>query len=404
MTFRPELIDELLKDYGQAIFGSSTDNQIINRDFTKAIFTQENYNFQVDLLGKVKTGFVQHNLLFGAEYTQGTGVQISEFAPFSGSFNEFQPIYGNFPDNPGEFQLDFQSRDTSTTVGIYAQNLISFGKKVKLLVGGRYDWNFVKGEDLVLGETEPFEADPVGAFSPRVGIVYQPIEPVSLYANYSRSFLPSFGVDRLGDPFKPVIGQQFEAGVKGEFFNGKASATLAAYNITRQNDFVPDPVDPENFSTQVGEIRSRGIEFDLSGEPLPGLRLIATYALTDSKITEDTRPEFVGERTINVPLHSGSLWAVYEVQKGSLQGLGLGAGVSVVGERTGNFPGATGGRRFTVDPYARVDSLLYYRRDNWKVQLNIENLFSTNYVESAFGDVVTVGAPFTIRGKFSVTF
>jgi iron complex outermembrane receptor protein len=166
-------------------------------------------------------------------------------------------------------------------------------------------------------------------------------------------------------------------------------------------------VDPENFSIQVGEIRSRGIEFDLSGEPLPGLRLIATYALTDSKITEDTRPEFVGERTINVPLHSGSLWAVYEVQKGSLQGLGLGAGVFVVGERTGNFPGATGSEgdeRFTVDPYARVDALLYYRRDNWKVQLNIDNLFSTNYVESSFGNTVTVGAPFTIRGQFSVTF
>jgi iron complex outermembrane recepter protein len=78
-----------------------------------------------------------------------------------------------------------------------------------------------------------------------------------------------------------------------------------------------------------------------------------------------------------------------------------------VGERVGNFPGATGAEgdeRFTLNPYARIDALLYYRRDNWKVQLNIENLLSTNYIESSFGNTVFVGAPFTIRGQFSVTF
>jgi iron complex outermembrane recepter protein len=394
-----------LSDEDQGVSGGATDNQVVNREFFRSQFTQENYNFQVDILGKIETGWVTQNLLFGAEYTRGTGTDVVRFSPIPGTLDIFQPIYGNVPDDLGVFQLAFASKSTNTTVGVYAQNLISFGKKVKLLVGGRYDWNSLKGEDFITGET--FKEDPVGAFSPRVGIVYQPIEPVSLYANFSRSFLPSFGTDRLGNSFKPVIGQQFEAGIKGELFNGKASATLAAFDITRRNDFVPDPVDPDNFSIQIGEIRSRGIEFDLSGEPLPGLRLIATYALTDSEITEDNRPGFVGERTLNVPLHSGSLWAVYEVQKGSLQGLGLGSGVFVVGERVGNFPGATGAEgdeRFTLNPYARIDALLYYRHDNWKVQLNVENLLSTNYIESSFGGDVLVGAPFTIRGQFSVTF
>lgn len=395
-----------LSEKTQEVVGTATDTQIIDREFIRGRRIQENYNFQVDILGEVETGWIKHNLLFGAEYTRGTGTQIDRFVLVPESLDIFQPIYGNIPDRLGRFQPGFQARDTNTTVGIYAQNLISFGKKVKLLVGGRYDWNSLNGEDFVTGEI--FKEGPVGAFSPRVGIVYQPIEPVSLYANFSRSFIPTFGLDRLGNPFTPVIGEQFEAGVKGELFNGKMSATLAAYQITRRNDLIPDPEDPENFEIQVGQIRSRGIEFDLSGEPLPGLRLIATYALTDSKITEDTRPEFIGERTINVPLHSGSLWAVYEIQKGSLRGLGFGSGVFVVGERVGNFPGATGAEgddRFKLAPYARVDALLYYRRKNWKVQLNIENLFNTNYVQSAFGNnFVSVGEPFTIRGQFSYTF
>jgi iron complex outermembrane recepter protein len=270
-------------------------------------------------------------------------------------------------------------------------------------LGGRYDWSFLSGRDNITGET--FRDDPVGAFSPRIGLVYQPIQPVSLYANWSRSFLPSFGTDRLGNPFKPVTGQQLEAGVKAEFLNGRVSTTLAAYRIVRQNDLVPDPVDPDNFEVQVGEIRSRGLEFDLSGEILPGLKLIATYALTDSKITADTSSTLVGARTINVPLHSGSLWAVYEVQRGRLQGLGIGSGVFVVGAREGNFPGARfGGEQFTLAPYARVDSLLYYRRKNWKLQVNVENLLNANYVESSFGSDVLVGAPVTVRGTFSFTF
>jgi iron complex outermembrane receptor protein len=213
---------------------------------------------------------------------------------------------------------------------------------------------------------------------------------------------PSFGLDRLGDPLEPITGRQFEVGVKGEFFDGRASATLAAFQINRRNDFVPDPVDPDNFEVQLGETRSRGIEFDLTGEILPGLNLIATYALTDNEITEDANFGFEGNTPSNIPLHSGSIWAVYEVPKGDLQGFGIGAGVFVQGERQGNFDNT-----FTISAYGRVDALLYYRRENWQAQLNIENLLNEDYIESAFDEVggtVVFGAPFTVRGQLSVEF
>lgn len=346
------------KSQGALFDGLAEDNRTILRSTGRLESTQENYNLQAEILGKVTTGSIEHNLLFGAEYSRGTGAfRILQRTGGAPSLDIFEPVYSNLT---GLRTLEpvFDAKETVTTVGVYAQNLISFGKQLKLLLGGRFDWNSFEDIDLITNETGAEPA--VSAFSPRIGIVYQPIEPISLYASYSSSFLPTFGFDRLGNRFKPATGQQFEVGVKGEFFDGKASATLAAFDITRRNDFVPDPVDPDNFSIQLGALRSRGIELDLAGEISPGLRLIATYALTDSKVVEDTRPEFVGDRTINVPLHSGSLWAVYEVQAGDLQGLGIGAGVFVVGERSADFID----NGLTTPGYTRVDALLYYRRNN----------------------------------------
>jgi iron complex outermembrane recepter protein len=101
-----------------------------------------------------------------------------------------------------------------------------------------------------------------------------------------------------------------------------------------------------------------------------------------------------------VPQHSGRLWAVYEFQKGSfLPGFGIGAGLFA----SSSFPGNSEDDTFRAPGFVRADALLYYRRKNWRVQLNIENLFDKEYFETPFGGVV-YGAPFTIRGTLSVTF
>jgi iron complex outermembrane recepter protein len=375
--------------------GLDVDSRTVIRSAEEAFGSSENYTLQTDVSGKVQTGIVQHDLLVGIELARNNNETtfIEGEAP---SLDVFNPVYGNLP-NPDEFEVTFSDSSTDDTIGIYAQDLLSIGKKVKILVGGRFDWNFSEFTDLVTGET--FEEDPVSSFSPRVGIVYQPIEPVSLYGSYSTFFIPQFETDRLGNPFEPITGRQFEVGVKTEFFDGRASATLAAFQINRNNDSVTDPVD-SNFSVQLGETRSRGIEFDLTGEISPGLNLIATYALTDNQITEDTRFGFEGNTPTNVPLHSGSIWAVYEVPKGKYQGLGVGAGVLAVGERQ-----ADSDNTFKIPAYGRVDALLYYRRENWQAQLNIENLFDEDYIENADGiDYVNYGAPFTIRGQLSAEF
>ncbi|MHC5830681.1 MAG: TonB-dependent receptor domain-containing protein, partial [Nostoc sp.] len=109
------------------------------------------------------------------------------------------------------------------------------------------------------------------------GIVYQPSKSTSLYCNWSNYFNPVYSsTSQTGELFKPQTSEQFEVGIKQEFLNSRLSTTLAFYQITRQNLLTPDPTNPL-YSIQTGEQKSRGIELDVTGQILPGWKVIATY-------------------------------------------------------------------------------------------------------------------------------
>jgi iron complex outermembrane recepter protein len=371
----------------------ASDNRTVNRSAFEAESLRESYILQTDVVGTVNTGNLEHELLFGIEVSR-----VTDIGGFSGAaidpIDVFDPVYGV---SPGEFDLLSESVLRQSFVGVYAQDLIRIGNDFNVLLGGRFDWvdqtsrNAFTSRSLNQGDT---------AFSPRIGVVYQPTDQLALYGNFSRSFAPSGVGSRNPDgaPFDPTTGEQFEVGVKTELFDGGLIATLAAYQLTKQNIITPDPNRP-GFSLQVGEQRSRGIEFDVIGSPLPGLDLIATYAYIDAEITEDNSG-IEGNRPVNVAEHSASLWAVYEIQEGDLEGLGFGAGLFFVGDRQGNLDNS-----FTLPSFVRTDVALYYRRDNWRVGLNVNNLFDVDYFTSSFDQLsVYYGEPLTIQGTVSVTF
>jgi iron complex outermembrane recepter protein len=253
------------------------DNRTVSRIAFVNQARDDEYNLQTEMTGKIKTGTVEQSLLIGVDlrrFNQSGGPSIAPEA--AAPIDIFNPIYGQpIPEIPA---VSFDEKFITDSAGIFAQNSIAIGEPLIILLGGRFDW--IKSN---------FEEDATNAFSPRVGIVYQPIQPVSLYANWSRSFEPTEGLDRFGNPFIPTRGEQFEVGVKTEFLNGKVASTLSAYQITRQNDLVEDPNSPssQDFQIQIGEQRSRGIIFDLNGEPVPGLNLFLNYAFTDGEITVD---------------------------------------------------------------------------------------------------------------------
>jgi iron complex outermembrane recepter protein len=200
-----------------------------------------------------------------------------------------------------------------------------------LLLGGRFDAFEQTDKDLI-NNTETFQSG--SAFSPRLGIVYQPIKPISLYASYSRSFFPTIGRSVDDESFEPGRGTQYEVGVKADI-NDRISATFALFDLTRTNVTTTDP-DNLDFQIQTGEQNSRGIELFVSGEILPGWNIIAGYAYTDARITKDNTFES-GNRLNNVPFNSFNLWSSYEFQTGSLKGLGFGLGFFYVGDRQGDL-------------------------------------------------------------------
>ena len=131
------------------------------------------------------------------------------------------------------------------------------------------------------------------------------IEGVLRFSSHNRlggcykSFVPQVGVSASRTPFQPEKGKQYQVGVKGEFLQGRLSSTLALYDITRSNVLTADPNNPD-FSIQVGEQHSQGLEIDIVGKILPEWNIITSYAYTNATITKDNTYA-VGNRLDNVP-------------------------------------------------------------------------------------------------------
>ncbi|MEH2071693.1 MAG: TonB-dependent siderophore receptor [Nostoc sp.] len=364
------------------------DNRTFNRNAIINTVDYDDYDLAINLTGKFSTGSIDHQLVFGVDLSRSFLGYEQFRAP--APIDLFNPVYRRPIAEP--FTFAFDGDQLTDALGIYIQDRVTLAPNLKLLLGGRFD--LFEQSNRFLSDTTSQSGD---GFSPRVGIVYQPIEPISLYASYSRSFFPNSGTAFDGSVFQPERGTQYEVGVKADL-NDRLSATLAFYHLTRSNILTEDPVN-FGFSIQTGEQRSRGIEFSIGGEIQPGWNIIAGYAYTDAQITEDnTLP--VGNLLANVPENAFNLWTSYEIQRGSLQGFGLGVGFFFVGERQGDLDNS-----FQLPSYLRTDASIFYKRDRLRAAINVRNLFNVDYFEAGgFGRQVFPGAPFTVQGTISWQF
>jgi iron complex outermembrane recepter protein len=360
--------------------------------------TYRRFFTNAEAIAEFNTGSVEHRVLAGVEYRHAAETPEFQFSNLYEPINVFDPVYTR---DPFDIEPEFFRDDNIDTISVYLQDQVELLPNLSLLAGIRYDSasQFRTTQDLGQPREEFEQTD--SEFSPRFGIVYQPIEPISLYASYTRSFNPSFGASRNADDstFDPETGRQFEIGMKADL-SEQLSLTLAAFDIRRQNVSNPDPADP-NFSIQTGEVASRGIELTLGGEILPGWDITAAYTHLDAFVSEDTR-DTEGNDLANVPDNQFSLWTTYEIQRGDLAGLGFGLGFLYLSDRFGDLENT-----FTLPSFFRTDAAVYYQRDNWRAQLNIENLFDIDYFTSSNFDSrlgVNPGAPLTVLGTISVEF
>lgn len=357
--------------------------------------------FQVYLNGKFKTGGVNHKILGGFDYSQR-----EYWADFSQlgvvdvdtPFNIYNPVYGNTvlpefdrslrpEENPNAFNTG------TITRGFYAQDEIGFLQdKIRLTLAGRYTNLSILGKD----ETD-------AKFTPRFGLSVDVLPSFKAYALYDQSFIGQTGVSQSGDYFDPVDAIDIEGGLKKTFFNGRLNTSLGVYQITKQNVLVTDP-ENINFSIQLGEVQSKGIEFDLQGEITPELNLILNYANTNVEITEDTNPDNIGTRVAGHAKHMTNGWLNYNFSEDSkLKGFGASLGYQYQVDRSAWSWGAD--NQTDLPNYFRLDGGLSWKNDHFRVQANVNNILDEYlYSGSNYGSYLYWQSEPGVNGRLTLTY
>ncbi|MBY6239892.1 TonB-dependent receptor [Methylosinus sp. Sm6] len=380
---------------------------------------QRNYlATNLDLQGKFETGPFQHSILVGFDYFKEADNDAGVSGPVAGvdPINMYAPTYSF--STYAKPQNNFYWRFRQSWKGVYAQDYISFlNDKLHLLLGGRYDWanyGYGEGDSSYAQTTAAYDASTgfgyLGssdkAFSPRVGVVLQPMEWVSFYGSYSQSFGTTNGLPVPGQPpFRPQKGEQFEGGVKAELLDGRLTASMAYFAITKSGILQTVGLTP--YQTPVGEIESNGFEIDIAGRIDDNWSLIGSYSHDTVRITKDANAANIGHRLINAPIDSGNIWVKYDAD-GDFKGLSLGGGLNVVGERQGD-----NANTFQLPAYASANAMIAYSfqppelpwTKNVTVQLNVKNLFdSVYYVNSQSRGIIMPGTPRTFLASIRAEF
>ncbi|HFF9486749.1 ferrichrome porin FhuA [Serratia bockelmannii] len=357
-------------------FGLSSPTTI-NRAYVQSKEHLNNFAVDTQAQAKVKTGDIDHTLLFGVDYSRMRNDINSDYGSTDG-LSMTRPQYGNDVVNIN-FPYKYLNRQEQT--GLYVQEQGEWNQWL-LTLGGRYDWAKTSANNRVLGYTNE-RSD--GQFTWRGGLNYLFDNGVTPYFSYSESFEPTLDTSINGQTFKPSIGKQYEAGVKYVPKDRPIVLTGALYQLTKNNNLTPDP-DNAQFSVQSGEIRSRGVELEAKAALNANVNLIASYTYTDAKYTKDNT--YQGKPTVEVPKHMASLWADYTFHETAVSGLTLGSGVRYVGSSSSfNSDNST----FKVPDYTLVDATIKYDLARFglpgsSVGVNINNLFDKTYVSSCYRD------------------
>lgn len=374
--------------------GSSTeagalqaDRRTLRRQHRNRNYSATDVSARVEVVGKLDTGPVTHNVLAGVDAYKfdDRRVQLrrNPSAAFPYAIDIHLPVYGG-PSDVMTPSIDTSEKQRAHAV--YAQDQIDLGARWKALLGVRWDGykqTVTNFRSLASNEQS------LTATSPRGGLVYQPLPVVSLYATASKGFRPNSGISIDNQAFAPEESKSYEAGAKLESADGKLAGTLAVYKISKQNVLTTNPLNTD-FSISAGEVGSKGVELDLSGEIARKLRLSAAYAYTDATVTKGDNTIRTGSRFPNVPRQSGTV----VVTRAFAVGGGMataGGGFNYVGERMGDVAVSS---NFKLPAYTIAKLISAWSpTTNLRLSLNIDNLFDKRYYASSYSQLwVSPGA------------
>lgn len=352
--------------------------------------------FNVDLVGKLDLGGLKHTLLLGIDAYGGRKTGTMYFQQIS-SVDVYNPKLGHTPALDLSMSMPMDTEDRNRWTSLYVQDQVALGGGVFLTGALRHD------RTSAIYAAPGTEPNKVSFTTPRLGVVWQFASNQSIYAQYQDAVSANNGRDTVtGAALKAERAKQFEVGHKIELLDGKLVSTLAVYELTKRNrgGSVPVDVPPYYNTVTIGEARSRGLEWDLSGQVNKQLAVIASYAYTDGIVLKD--PTYQGKKLPNVARHSGSLWARYQFDSQWSSG----AGVFAQGQRQGDS-----GNTFQLPGYARVDAMAAYRF-GWagakaSLQFNLDNVFNRKVYTGSHQfvqDWIKLGAPRTAKATLRLDY
>lgn len=358
---------------------------------------------QTDLAWKTDLAGMDHTLLAGFEL----GRQVSRNQRINGFFDGFAggptrvTVALTDPFTPPTFNVRAGAGNRSIcavadVAALFVQDQVKIGEMVELVGGLRYD-RFSLGVDNLLAGTRFARTDHL--WSPRAGLVVKPAKNASLYASFSRSYLPQSGdqftsLDASLAALEPEGFLNREIGAKWDI-TPTLNLNIAAYVLDRTNTRAPGAV--AGTVELTGRQRSRGIELGLDGQIRPWWQVQAGLAVQSARTVSTTSAAPAGRHVPLVPEFQASLWQRFQIA----EPVGVGLGILHQGK---SFTGIS--NMVELPAYTRVDGAVFFKlAKGISGQLNVENLFNTAYFPTAHTDNnISTGTPRTARLTIRTSF
>ncbi len=354
-------------------------------------YDQVDYGFDAYLDGKFDALGQQHELTVGVNASRSHKDDFYSVAFVPQNQNVLHPDK-NIIEPSDDYFTDNSTRggpvDSLTKqYGAYSTLRLKLADPLTLIVGSRVSWYKSDTDSFYLRSQtrEVSNSTETGQVTPFAGVLLDLNEHLTAYASYSDIFTPQGNLrSDSGASLKPMVGQSYELGIKGEWLDGRLNSSVNLFRTLRkdqaQTDYASsDCATPDGYCyLNAGKVRAQGFEAEVSGQVLERLQLLAGYTYTQTKTLDDidTTKNGVAFNTY-VPRHMLRLWGDYSLG-GSLERFTLGAGVNAQSDNFRASPAT--GQKFNQAGYAIWNGRIGYRIDDtWSLALNGNNLFDKRY-------------------------
>ena len=340
--------------------------------------TQRMHSTRADLQGNVDIAGFYNEILTGVSYENYDLLRTDMMRCKNvKGFNIYHPVYGKLNKCTTVSAADSDQTLKQESYSAYAQDALYLTDKWIAVAGMRYQYY-----TQYAGKGRPFNVNTDSRdeqWTPKLGLVYKLTPSVSLFANYSQTFMPQSSIASYIGDLPPETSNAYELGAKFDLFDG-VTANIALFDIHKRNVLYNESVGGETIAKTAGRVRSQGVEVDLAGSLTENTNIIASYGYTDAKVLEE--PDYAGKPLPNVPRHTGSLFLTYDIHN-AIAGntLTIGGGGHGVSRRS-----ATNGADYYLPGYFVADAFAAYKMKLQypvTLQVNVKNLFDKTYYTSS---------------------